>query len=119
MFTMEIIPKGQRMDYLCKFILMGSITMDFLKKICITARASIFGINHNIFLVILIQGIKFGVGWRERSDIKAVLKEISAMAKERAGILLEKFILATGKMVNEMDRALSYSLQGQSFQDIG
>lgn len=48
MSTMEIIPKEQRMDSLCKCIQTESITMDSLKKICIMARASISGINHNI-----------------------------------------------------------------------
>ncbi len=103
---MEIIPKEQRMDSLCNCMPMESITMDSLKKICIMVKVSISGINHNIIQAILIQGIKFGVGFRERSDIKEVLKEISATDKERAGILLVKFIQATGKMVSEMGKAL-------------
>lgn len=41
------------------------------------------------------------------------------MDKEHVGILLVKFIQATGKMVNGTEKGLLYNLQEQFFQDIG
>jgi hypothetical protein len=65
-----------------------------------------FGTRGNIFWAIFSLGKKYGEGFKEKFNIKADLKIVKGMVKERAGIQPGKYTQEAGKMEKDMDMVL-------------